>query len=95
MTANRATLDLSITGMTCGSCVQHVSEALRGVDGVAEAQVDLQGSRATVTYDPASATAERMIEAVEEAGYRAEVAPAARQATGLPIRSGAGCSCCR
>jgi copper chaperone CopZ len=93
MAANQATLDLSITGMTCGSCVRHVSEALHSVDGVAEARVDLQSGRATVAYDPASATAERMVAAVEEAGYPATVA-ADERPSALPVRGGCGSSCC-
>ena len=93
MSTNQATLDLSVTGMTCGSCVRHVADALRGVEGVGEASVDLQAGRATVQYDPAGATAEQLIQAVEEAGYQAAVAPAARE-TVLPIRGGSGCSCC-
>lgn len=93
MAAKQTTLDLSITGMTCGSCVRHVTEALHGVGGVAEARVDLQGGRATVAYDPASATAERMVAAVEEAGYRATVA-AGERPEALPARGGCGSSCC-
>ena len=93
MATNQTTLDLSITGMTCGSCVRHVTEALRGVSGVGEAQVDLQGGRATVAYDPATATAEQMVQVVEEAGYQAAVASGDRP-SGLPVRGGCGSSCC-
>ena len=86
-------LDLSISGMTCGSCVRHVTEALRGVEGVSEAIVDLQGGRATVEYDPATATAEQMVQAVEAAGYRGTVGSGHR-AGELPVRGGCGSSCC-
>lgn len=92
MAAN-ATLALSITGMTCGSCVRHVTEALRGLDGVAEAQVDLRAGRATVAYDPAVVPAAEMVRAVEEAGYGASLAPGDR-APAPPVQGGRGCSCC-
>lgn len=87
-----ANLELSISGMTCGSCVRHVAEALRGLEGVEEAQVDLGAGRATVAYDPASATAEGMVRAVEEAGYRAAVASAPAPAGPTP-HGGCGCGC--
>src|SRR4030042_1328882 len=36
-----ATIDLPITGMTCANCVQNVERALRKVDGVLRANVNL------------------------------------------------------
>ena len=91
--ANQTTLDLSVDGMTCGSCVRHVTEALRSVGGVTEAQVDLQGKTARVTYDPQSTTPDALIRAVEEAGYQATPSRSGRMDS-LPIRCGCGSSCC-
>lgn len=62
---------LKIRGMTCANCQQHVGDALRAVPGVASANVDLAFHRATVSYDPATASVDRMIDAVKEAGYDA------------------------
>ena len=92
MAAIQATLDLSVAGMTCGSCVRHVAEALRGVDGVSEAQVDLQGRSARVTYDPASATPERLVMAVQDAGYQAATPSGLNNR--VPVQGGCGSSCC-
>ena len=39
---------LSIGEMTCASCVRHVENALRDVDGVTSAVVNLATERATV-----------------------------------------------
>lgn len=64
---------LKVTGMTCGMCVKHVTEALQGVAGVKLAAVDLNSGMATVKHDE-NAKAEAMTEAVEEAGYQAQVA---------------------
>lgn len=91
--ATNATIDLAVAGMTCGSCVRHVTGALQGVEGVAEARVSLASGRATVSYDPEVATEAGMIAAVGEAGYRAAVAPDERP-RGLPVRSGCGSACC-
>lgn len=92
MAAN-ATLDLSVSGMTCGSCVRHVTQALQELDGVGDVRVSLADGSAKVSYDPEAASEARMIAAVEEAGYRAVVAPGDRP-QGLPVRSGCGCSSC-
>lgn len=72
------TTELNIQGMTCGSCVRHVEAALRGIDGVARAEVDLRGARALVTHDPRRAGAEQLAAAVLSAGYSADVVATAR-----------------
>jgi len=74
MTTSTSTLDLTITGMSCDNCVRHVTEALRGADGVVDATVDLPAGRAKVKYDSMRTDAERLIAAVGRAGYRAAVA---------------------
>ena len=66
----RASLD--IHGMTCASCVSHVENALRGVSGVAEAQVNLATEKASVEYLPGVADLAAFKDAVQKAGYRVE-----------------------
>lgn len=58
---------LTIQGMSCGHCVMAVSKALKGLTGVADAQVEI-GS-AVVTYDPGQVGLEKIKEAVSEEGY--------------------------
>ncbi|NLC59154.1 MAG: copper-translocating P-type ATPase [Armatimonadetes bacterium] len=65
----RTQLLLDIDGITCASCVARIEKALSRVEGVALAEVNLATSRATVTYDPARVSPERLREAVEGAGY--------------------------
>ncbi|HET7232658.1 MAG TPA: heavy-metal-associated domain-containing protein [Longimicrobium sp.] len=86
------TLDLSVTGMTCGSCRRHVEEALLAVPGVTSARVDLARGAASVTCNAATAGVAELIGAVREAGYHAEASPAAADAGGLPIVA-RSCSC--
>ncbi|HEX2205059.1 MAG TPA: heavy metal-associated domain-containing protein [Longimicrobium sp.] len=69
-----ATLTIAVTGMSCGSCKRHVEHALGGVPGVSEARVELATGSAVITYDPATAAPEALLEAVREAGYGAEAA---------------------
>ncbi|MBU9248833.1 heavy metal translocating P-type ATPase [Burkholderia multivorans] len=74
-----ATVLLDIDGMTCASCVSRVEKALAKVAGVTHASVNLATERATVEAS-AEVSAARLVEAVEQAGYRAtliESAPAA------------------
>ena len=37
------TVELSVQGMTCGSCVKHVTKALQSVAGVSRVEVDFAG----------------------------------------------------
>lgn len=62
---------LTVTGMTCGMCVQHVTKALQSVAGVQEATVDLASGAAKVQHD-AGTNAAQLIEAVTEEGYGAQ-----------------------
>lgn len=64
------TTQLKITGMNCGACVQHVTKALRSVEGVQGTMVNLQDGSAVVQHDRNTDTT-RLIEAVAEAGYEA------------------------
>ena len=62
------TRTLSVDGMSCEHCAQSVAEALEGVEGVAEATVDLDSAEATVSLD-GNVSHDRLAEAVAEAGY--------------------------
>jgi copper chaperone len=65
-------IELKVDGMSCQNCVRHVGEALRAVPGVQDAQVDLEAGRARVQHDGADVS--KLIEALDEAGYDAQVA---------------------
>jgi Cu+-exporting ATPase len=67
---------LNISGMTCAACQAHVQKALQKQPGVHDAVVNLMTQEATVDYDSAAVTPERLIEAVRGTGYGAEL-PAA------------------
>lgn len=71
-TMSSTTIHLRIGGMSCEHCVQRVQKALRGVDGVVDANVDLAAKSATVTADADMVTVDALIRAVEGVGYTAE-----------------------
>jgi P-type Cu+ transporter len=63
-------VELPITGMTCASCANRIERKLNKLDGVA-ATVNYATERATVDFDPQSASPQDLLGAVEAAGYRA------------------------
>lgn len=66
------TMKLKVQGMSCGHCVEAVTRALEGVDGVRRADVDLDAGRAVVEYDEARASRAALVGAVMDEGYTAE-----------------------
>ncbi len=62
-------ITLRITGMSCEHCAARVEQALKGLDGVSAAGVDLQTGEAIVEYDPDKVDEERLKQAVMSAGY--------------------------
>ena len=90
-------LDLSVGGMTCASCVARVERALQQVPGVREASVNLATESARVVVDASDDAAidARLRRAVRSAGYEprsAEAAQAAADASPwegfLPVAAG-------
>jgi P-type Cu+ transporter len=67
-------IELPITGMTCANCSNTVGRALRKVDGVLDAHVNLANERATVTFAEGSLQTSDLIAAVEKAGYGVVIA---------------------
>lgn len=66
-------IPISITGMTCASCVAHVEKALKKVPGVTDASVNLATESAQVKVGSPSVRPEDLIRAIEDAGYEAQV----------------------
>ena len=64
---------VNIEGMMCPHCVAHATEALKGVAGVADAQVSLENKNAVVTLD-GDVGDQALIDAIVAAGYKAEMA---------------------
>lgn len=64
-------LTLYITGMACGGCASNVSNALRALDGVLEADVSHVEGTAEVGFDPAKVQPAQLKAAIEAAGYQA------------------------
>ena len=68
------TLQLTVTGMTCGGCENAIKRALQQIDGVEKVTASHSANQVGVTFDTAKVTPVLLKERIEALGY--EVAPA-------------------
>jgi copper chaperone CopZ len=92
------TLVLGIGGMKSGTCAGNIEKRLYGVDGVQSAVVSFSQETAEIVYDPSQTDAEKLANAVAEAGYTARLsgpalpaAAAERSATVSKGHTNSGC----
>ena len=78
--SEKYSIDISIGGMTCASCVGRVEKALNKVSGVLNASVNLatESARIDVTDEPTIEA--RLRRAVRDAGYEPRTAAQADEA---------------
>lgn len=90
MTANsKEHLLLPVEGMTCASCVLRVEKALKKVDGVTDASVNLATEKVAVSFDPSRTALDKLVSAVEESGYKLLLPTApSKQSDAAPIEQG-------
>ena len=79
-------INLDVSGMTCGSCVKHVTNALTPLEGVQDVSVDLANGKVKVTRT--TDKADDLIAALVEDGYPAQLDAGG---TSQP-KQGGGCS---
>lgn len=63
--------------MSCASCAAHVTKALKGVEGVSEANVNLATASAKVTFNEAVCSPQLLKAAVERMGFELDITPPA------------------
>jgi Cu+-exporting ATPase len=80
-------LDLPVTGMSCASCAANVERALRKLDGVREASVNLATSRASVVFEPRLLSIPDLVKAVRDSGYDVAVASEELSVEGISCAS--------
>lgn len=72
--AAQTSTELTVSGMTCGNCARHVTEAIQSVPGVRSATVSLDSRAATVRWAPdGNMDVNAVIEAIEKEGYGAKI----------------------
>jgi copper chaperone len=62
-------ITLSITGMTCGGCVNSVQRVLTALPGVQSAIVTLAPGQARVVFDATQTDRSAILQAVVDAGF--------------------------
>lgn len=63
------TVTLDVQGMTCPVCPLTVKKALEHISGVQQVTVDYPSKTATVQFDDATVTPNKLTEATKAAGY--------------------------
>ena len=92
------TIDLEVQGMSCGSCVKHVTQALQALTGVSGVAVDLTSGHVRVSGDFPQGS-DPAIEALSTAGYPAQLATSSAavspsKTSGCHQGTGSGGGCC-
>ncbi|MGK2230423.1 MAG: Cu+-exporting ATPase, partial [Methanobacteriota archaeon] len=62
---------IGITGMSCSTCAESVEDAVGGLEGVENVDVNFASDEATVGYDPEVVSLAEIYDAVDDAGYTA------------------------
>ncbi len=62
-----------VSGMTCAACVANVTRAVKKLDGVMDANVNLMTNSMKVSYDENKVNDNKIISAVEKIGYGAKL----------------------
>ena len=63
----------NVSGMTCAACSLAIEKSVSKLDGIGEVKVNLITNTMEVSYDDARLGSDAIIEAVEKAGYGAEM----------------------
>lgn len=81
-----------ISGMTCSSCQAHVEKAVKKLDGAENVNVNLLTNSMNVEFDEGILDEQKIIKAVEDAGYGATLNSSSNTALNNNKRSASGAS---
>jgi Cu2+-exporting ATPase len=68
---HRAHTIFTVEGMRCAGCARSIERAVGALEGIETVKVNTATHRVSVDFDPAAAQLERIVSAVEQAGFRA------------------------
>ncbi len=80
-------ITIPIVGMTCASCVAHIEGGLNNLSGIEKATVNLGSGKASVQYDPARVSPQKMFDAILDVGYQVGTAQTTLHVTGMTCAS--------
>ncbi len=81
------TVEIPVQGMTCASCVGRVEKAIRRIEGVTAANVNLATERASVSFGSADADPQAVVEAIRDVGYEPMPATVELKVSGMTCAS--------
>ncbi|KAI8376093.1 uncharacterized protein BYT42DRAFT_573377 [Radiomyces spectabilis] len=84
---------LPVEGMTCHSCVNAITNALRQLDGIQSVTVSLTNQEATVEYNRIVTSEASLIETIENCGFDVPVSDPHTTTSIVPVR-GMTCNSC-
>jgi copper chaperone len=64
------TVDIKVSGMTCGGCERSVQNALTARQGVKSAKADRNAGLVSIEFDPAVIQRPALEKAIAEAGFK-------------------------
>ncbi|MDW7652324.1 MAG: copper ion binding protein [Bacillota bacterium] len=62
-------LSLSVAGMSCNHCKMKIEKALKTLDGVEDASVNLEKGTADISYDAGKVSEDDLRAVIGDAGY--------------------------
>lgn len=69
--ADNVSVEISIEGMSCMSCVANVRKTLSDLDGINEVKVSLENKSATLQYNPNNISLDKIKQTIDKIGYKA------------------------
>lgn len=69
--ADNVSVEISIEGMSCMSCVANVKNTLSDLNGTSEVKVSLKNKNATLKYNPNKISLDKIKQSIDEIGYKA------------------------
>lgn len=72
-TSRTERVTIAIEGMHCESCAAGIRVTLKRTSGVISAEVSYQSKEAIVEYDPEKITPSKIVETINNLGYKAKI----------------------
>ena len=69
--ADNVSVEISIEGMSCMSCVANVKKTLSDLNGIKEVKVSLENKNATLQYNPNIIPIDKIKQSINKIGYNA------------------------
>lgn len=68
---DNVSVEISIEGMSCMSCVANVRKTLSNLNGINQVKVSLENKNATLQYNPNLISIDSITQSVNKIGYKA------------------------